>query len=466
MSKRHIVSAKEQYELLSPWRIAASTDHAWHITPVEPPPYVGKHRKEKEPGKIKQWLKSWTPEQIALDLSKTASSENLSLVEFFQWCAEEHLRPNRAALEAYSQRNSISAEDFLNISNMLEDMGLDGKYLDMVRFASQRFWAMANPEDAYDQNPNEYQRAQTEMPLRENASGKWYHVSPHKMEPDTILTPGGGVSPYNYDNDSMPTQRQKDWVWMDSPDAVKQWYYGTLMGQIQQGNENPWAHIYEVEPSEGPHPWNGSGQDGHVAPSARIVREIATDKYNRLPDHLGAQRFWAMADTTKWHPLIKHEPYGTKSGIYHITIPDKASVTGKRLGDLAYTRNLKGQGHYVWPDGESQRWEPRKNNESYIDSLIVHPDYQRQGIAQALIERLHQDFPDHHINPGATTPEGHGFTQRMLETAPEASEKLAPNYKPHILDDEDVEYFNKEQLERLVNARLLAGQKLWQNAEC
>lgn len=341
---------------------------------------------------------------------------------------------------------------------------------------AQRFWAMASPEDAYDQNPNDYQRAQIEAPLQQNTSGKWYHVSPHKMDLDTILSPGGGTSPYNYNNADMPTQRQKDWVWMDGPDAVKQWYYGTLMGQIQQGNENPWAHIYEVEPSEGPWPWNKSGTDGHVAPSARIVREIATDKYNRLPDDLegteapktASLRFWAMADTTKWHPLIKHEPYGTRnqSGIYHITIPEKWSTTGRRVGDLSYTRSAKGEKHYVIDEATGRyTYKPRTNDEVYIDSLVVHPDHQGQGVAQALIERLNKDLPTHRINPGATTPQGQGFTQRMLETNPGAQDIVAPNWTPHILDDEDTEDYTTSELERLVNAKLLTGQKLWQSAE-
>jgi ribosomal protein S18 acetylase RimI-like enzyme len=330
----------------------------------------------------------------------------------------------------------------------------DDEYEDDHRFGA-RFWtAMSPAEDAYDQNPKDYQRAQTEMPLRENTSGKWYHVSPHKMEPDTILSPGGGASPYASDN---VTQRQKDWVWMDGPDAVKQWYYGTLLGQIQQGHENPWAHIYEVEPSEGPHPWNGSGQDGHVSPSARIVREIDTDKYNRLPDHLGSQRFWAMADTTKWHPMIKHDAPGfaSKMGLYHITIPDKMNPTGRRIGDLSYTKYTKGEKHYAKDDKDGRwRYMPRPHSEAYIDSLIVHPDFQGQGVAQALVERLAQDHPEHRINPGATTPQGTGLTERLRKIIPEANDRLVPNYDPVILDDSDTEDFTRSELNRLVNARL------------
>ena len=335
-----------------------------------------------------------------------------------------------------------------------EDDDYDGSEAWPDRNASRRLWSMASPEDAHDQNPKDYQRAQTEMPLRQNTSGKWYHVSPHKMEPDTILSPGGGASPYSSDN---VTQRQKDWVWMDGPDAVKQWYYGTLLGQIQQGHENPWAHIYEVEPSEGPHPWNGSGQDGHVAPSARIVREIDTDKYNRLPDHLGSQRFWAMADTTKWHPIIKHDAPGfaSKMGLYHITIPDKMNPTGRRIGDLSYTKYTKGDSHYGKDDKDGRwRYMPRPHSEAYIDSLIVHPDFQGQGVAQALVERLAQDHPEHRINPGATTPQGTGLTERLRKIIPEANDRLVPNYDPVILDDSDTEDFTKSELNRLVNARL------------
>lgn len=440
-----------------------------------------------------EMLEPWT--------TREAGAESLSLVDFFQWCAENHLRPNRAALEAYSQQSDISTQDFLNISNMLESMGLDGHYLEILRSArrmlagndprksvwspedhevaaelkgrlhkkhengelprhntdspehytqalqeyilmhktayyddspywamawdgwddeddddddpkptrhkgARRFWAMPAPppeglrftydphfvhphapadhanyigrvnayvgddevgrldwlkkgnpltivtdrkpgevnnifvhpdyrrqsvatemydwakknavpelhhsprrtelgdqwvnyeksrtarrfwassaEDAHDLSPSPYRSSEESKPFRENTSGKWYHVSPHKLEVGTVLNPNGGESPYGEDH-SMPPER-RNWVWMDGPKGLRTWYYGTLLGQVKNGVENPWAHIYEVEPSEGPHPWNGTGWEGHAAPSAKIIREIETDKYNRLPDHLG-----------------------------------------------------------------------------------------------------------------------------------------------------------------------------------
>lgn len=204
-----------------------------------------------------------------------------TVADFFQWCAEERLKPNQTSLGLYAEVSGLNLEDYQNISALIDSLGMSEGSLEILKDASRRFWAMP-AEDAYDQNPNEDQQSQIDAPLRENTSGKWYHVSPHKMEPDTVISPGGSQGPYSYKDDSV----RPNWVWMDRPEAVEKWYYGTLLGQIQQGNDNPWAHIYEVEPHEGPYAWNGSGVDGHVSPSARIIREIKTDKYNRLPKEL------------------------------------------------------------------------------------------------------------------------------------------------------------------------------------
>jgi GNAT superfamily N-acetyltransferase len=97
---------------------------------------------------------------------------------------------------------------------------------------------------------------------------------------------------------------------------------------------------------------------------------------------------------------------------------------------------------------------PRPHSEAYIDSLIVHPDFQGQGVAQALVERLAQDHPEHRINPGATTQSGNDFTERLRKIIPEANDRLVPNYNPVVLDESDTEEFTRSELNRLVNARL------------
>lgn len=151
----------------------------------------------------------------------------------------------------------------------------------------------------------------------------------------------------------------------------------------------------------------------------------------------------AMADTTQWHPLIRHngeiEPTGRSynSGSYEIRIPDKESTIGKLIAELGYSA--------MPPGGIYNREHP----EVYIDSVMVHPDHRGQGVAQALVERLAKDHPNHKINPGATTPQGTGFTQRMQELHPDQVDRIAPGYEPYVLDDEDTREFEDNETRRL-----------------
>lgn len=440
-------------------------------------------------------------------------------------------------------------------------------------FTARRFWA-GPAEDAYDNEPDPEYHAPPDKPnvMYPNPSGRWYHVSPHELEVGTVLTPGGGDTTYNYD-DRLPSERQ-NWVWMDGPEGLDTWFYGTLMSQIQKGFENPLAHIYEVEPSEGPHPWNGTGWQGHVAPSAKIIRKVDTNKHNFIPEDLNktagkngdlpegltysfygrhpflgdnwavakhdgktiarlywnhenhpeipgeislvqvhpdyrrrgiasemvrrvredidpnikfspvvspdgkawseangykppkgefwqevdprddkaewrtAQRFWAMADTTPWHPHIEHTPDGPEDGVYSIHLPDEMGKR-KQVGELIYS---------LFPafDWDSTQEHP----EAYIHSLIVHPDHQGKGIAQALVERLHRDNPDHKIDPGATTVQGNGLTQRLRNSIPGADQILAPDYIPSVMNEDESRWWTSQESDRLwktVNARLWAG---------
>lgn len=206
--------------------------------------------------------------------------------------------------------------------------------------SARRFWASPPPaEDAYDPNPHPAHSSQEPNAYRKNTTGKWYHVSPHKLEAGTILSPDGGESPYGEDH-SMPAER-RDWVWMDSLEGLKTWYYGTLMGQVKKGVENPWAYIYEVEPSEGPHPWNGTGWEGHVAPSAKIIREIETDKYNRLPDHFG-QRVALKYELPQGISVTSHPYRQSKELADEVLDQDGPAILWKALKD-----RWPGDHHYV-----------------------------------------------------------------------------------------------------------------------
>lgn len=55
-----------------------------------------------------------------------------------------------------------------------------------------------------------------------------------------------------------------------------------------------------------------------------------------------------------------------------------------------------------------------------IQALVTHPNHQRDGVAEALIRRLHQDHPDTPISTGDMTRDGYAFYNRMLEKEPDA----------------------------------------------
>jgi GNAT superfamily N-acetyltransferase len=121
----------------------------------------------------------------------------------------------------------------------------------------------------------------------------------------------------------------------------------------------------------------------------------------------------AMADTAPWQNRITHYPWPDGTGTYAIM-----NGQGDDLGSLQY-RHVKGT----------------EQPETFIDHIETHPDYQGQGIAQSLMERLHQDHPDHKINPGRTTQDGAEFTQRLLDENPEHRDLLtdrhwAPGWTP------------------------------------
>ena len=91
------------------------------------------------------------------------------------------------------------------------------------------------------------------------ANQSWFHISPHDLPEGTVLTPGGGESPYldTYAHGGFDGVQKH--VWMDRLENVGGW----------KGN-----HVYRVEPSHAPRLWDENNPSmGWVAPSARIVRK-------------------------------------------------------------------------------------------------------------------------------------------------------------------------------------------------
>jgi GNAT superfamily N-acetyltransferase len=195
-------------------------------------------------------------------------------------------------------------------------------------------------------------------------------------------------------------------------------------------------------------------------PDTRINTGIMTDDgeefYERMlqkepsaRDFTANQILMAMADTTKWHPLIQHENFGGYEGTYHI--PDSDYGPSARAGELTYS---------IYEPGE--HFSGSTDPIASIESVIVHPDHQGQGVAQALVERLHKDFPKHKIDPGSVTPQGNGFAQRMMEIVPGAKNKIRPDYEPNVMGETRSEDWANSQYRMLDRQRMMnAAKKFW-----
>ena len=103
----------------------------------------------------------------------------------------------------------------------------------------------------------------------------WFHVSPFKMGPGTLLRPGVARNPANdsfygvgFGQDTgvlldMHTRRDEV-VWL-SPTPEDARYWAIVLRA---------SYCYEVQPTEEPRPWNGTGTDGWVAPKAIVLRKV------------------------------------------------------------------------------------------------------------------------------------------------------------------------------------------------
>ena len=55
-----------------------------------------------------------------------------------------------------------------------------------------------------------------------------------------------------------------------------------------------------------------------------------------------------------------------------------------------------------------------------VEVLKTHPDHRNDGVAEALIRRLHEDHPETPISTGSMSMDGYAFYNRMLEKEPDA----------------------------------------------
>ena len=107
------------------------------------------------------------------------------------------------------------------------------------------------------------------------AEGPWFHVSPSRFEPGTLLLPGIATNPANADF-------YRHGFGADTGVLVDMGVRRDQVVWLSAGFDDAryWSHVlaaplcYEVEPVGQPRPWNGTGTDGWITRAAIVLREI------------------------------------------------------------------------------------------------------------------------------------------------------------------------------------------------
>ena len=349
---KRIVTAKEQFEMLSPWRVAApnsrskvrgwrgspspqrqlghrdivrqtADDNGWtldsgyegddfpsfesyrrgdgeelavwythpggkvyralqktlHSFDQNGKPFHVINKLQSEPNK-KQWVidalsePAWTPIRKAHKAIQAASRTAM------EWHSEPWLPGNAAGNDTFKLKDHLPSDyDFLNPG------GTQPKY-----------------------------KRQMGFPL--DPTGKWYHVSPHKLNPGDQIVPSGGQSPSSdfYGADNWNRQYH---VWMSPNVESANWWRDNWTGKD--------SYIYEVKPGDRPQPWNFSGNDGWVAPSATVTREITASVEDDIMEMIGppVRRHNPATDLP---PAPRRDPYEHMREVYKDLAPKAYDV--------------------------------------------------------------------------------------------------------------------------------------------
>lgn len=176
--------------------------------------------------------------------------------------------PHRRGHVPLNRREAAVARTALELSD--EEARL---LLDFIRQSGGKMKAKFGPAEKVDAIPTDDFLKAFGGP---QASGKWYHASPHDLPEGTQLTPGGGGATsqdfydMGYGDDTGTLQDmgagRAGHVWLSPTEDDVHFWSAALNA----------PHIYEVEPDDEPQPWNGTAVDGWVTPGARIVRKVSS----------------------------------------------------------------------------------------------------------------------------------------------------------------------------------------------
>lgn len=420
-------------------------------------------------------------------------------MDFFDWCAKEHLAPNRAALDLYSQVTNVSLEEYQDIARLLKGMNLNDGQLEILRSASRRFWAMPAPApegltfkhepetanarglgrvNAYlddepvghlewldDNNhvtlvtprkPGEVSHIYVNHPYRRNSiATEMFDWTKKNVRPDlhhSLRRSELGDKWVNYEQSRQPVTARRFWAMpAPLPEGITFHYHPhkiprEVRAQSQYGYHfdapalearlgDKHVGFIHWQP-EGPN----QGEVNMIAVNPEFRRqsvaselfdvakanhepwlhhsENRTELGNKWVDYeqsrhpVMARRFWSMA-WQDWAPKV--DWHGCKGGCR----PGEGGEysISHNNGGYSYLHYL----HHADDDG---------NPFIGVHLLSTDNQHRNDGVAESLIRQLHEDHPNHPIDPGFMLPDGKAFYRRMIEKEPEAINSI---YNPHLV---------------------------------
>jgi GNAT superfamily N-acetyltransferase len=167
----------------------------------------------------------------------------------------------------------------------------------------------------------------------------------------------------------------------------------TLYGDVPPGDivavHEPWhsayryLDTYRYEVAGGEYDYAAEDNENYARAIDKIKQEEAAKITPAVEDRLGNIHFESGGDAVP----------GGYNG-YFVAYDE---ATGKKMG-------------YI--DFQSAKGYPVT-----IAMIEVEPEFQRQGVATALVRRLQQDFPDQELEWGMTTPEGEALRKAIMPEA-------------------------------------------------
>ena len=444
------MTAREQSEMLSPWRTADISDQPDDVT------------------------------------------DDFSMAEFYQWCAHNHRKADINALNQYAQVSGMSIQDYEDVLSFLDGQRDDSEelrlgkrtatapVLDALQYEDQiraDFPEVANgpvldkpadfPDDWFEKHWGEDDDAplpvpeQTGPPPRpaDKILNEWVNAR------DSI-TPGNlsdwHAAPWtNPLEETLYKEFQHDW-WPGSEAAMVRNPENVNTGWSFHPDEpiTHWLNVEDFLNERYPEAATG-GKYGleRVAPilqrqvDDRMLSPEKMEEYGyighgnaitqamlNLHNKLQGREWDSPKDRKRYYELMLRHigPNGKKvsrlAKLIEAMAWDEWAPKIKSEGGCAPCDYMEGipaeWGGYSIEDeknnpiGNLSFTHYTENNKPHVGirGIYTHPSYRHDGVAEALMRRLHEDHPGIPIYPGGMSSDGQAFHDRMLDKEPAARE--------------------------------------------